>query len=165
MGVVAPGNKQIGTYNITLLKRSDKTVKLGAVSSTALVRNSDTAIPIAPYNVNIGVCNFNLIGRAPTPILRVGAALASALVKYTPPPDVSIRSASGFAVVKNNSITAIPTPVLSLGIGGFSFAGLTACKNTAKVSAVIGVALVQRFEQRNENVYHPTNYGINNTVV
>ena len=41
MGVVAPGNKQIGTYNITLLKRSDKTVKLGAVSSTALVRNSD----------------------------------------------------------------------------------------------------------------------------
>ena len=79
MGVVAPGNKQIGTYNITLLKRSDKTVKLGAVSSTALVSNSDTAIPISPYNVNIGVCNCNLIGRAPTPILRVGAALASAL--------------------------------------------------------------------------------------
>lgn len=78
MGVVAPGNKQIGTYNITLLKRSDKTVKLGAVSSTALV-------------------------------------------KYNQPP-VSIRSASGFA-------------------------------------------LVQRFEQRNENVYHPTNYGLNNTVV
>ena len=96
MGVVAPGNKQIGTYNITLLKRSDKTVKLGAVSSTALV-------------------------------------------KYIQPP-VSIHSASGFAVVKY-----IQPPV--------------------SIHSASGFALVQRFEQRNENVYHPTNYGLNNTVV
>ena len=106
MGVVAPGNKQIGTYNITLLKRSDKTVKLGAVSSTALVKYNQPPVSIPSAS-----------GFA----LSIRSASGFALVKYNQPP-VSIRSASGFA-------------------------------------------LVQRFEQRNENVYHPTNYGLNNTVV
>ena len=51
-----------------------------------------------------------------------------------------ICSASGFAVVKY-----IQPPV--------------------SIHSASGFALVQRFEQRNENVYHPTNYGLNNTVV
>ena len=124
MGVVAPGNKQIGTYNITLLKRSDKTVKLGAVSSTALVKYNQPPVSIPSAS-----------GFA----LSIRSASGFALVKYNQPP-VSIRSASGFALVKYNQ------PPVS-------------------IRSASGFALVQRFEQRNENVYHPTNYGLNNTVV
>ena len=164
MGIVAPGNKQIGSFTFDLLHQSNKSVKVVGGTSFALTKSSGAIAPLPPYNVNIGSCTIDLLGAVARQTIKIEGALALALVKYLPPTRIYLHSGTGFALVKNKTDSAL-APVKNINIGSTSFSILNSGKDTVYLKAVTGLALVQSFEERKKNVYHGINYGLKKTFL
>ena len=163
MGVVAPGNKQIGSWAFNLVSGSKGTVKIGSSTGFGLVQTSVIGTPIIPYNVNLGSCSINLLGSCKS-AFKISQVLGLAVVKYSLPTRLYFNAVVGLAAVVDSTITGSISPLKTIGVGGLNINALSSSKTVASVGAVLGLALVQFSSPRKESTYHSINYGLNNTV-
>ena len=164
MGVVAPGNNQLGSWTFNLLSNSNNaTIKVSGASGFGLVQTSVVPSPTVPYNVNLGSYALTLLSSSKNQ-LKIGQVLGLAVVKYTPPTRLYFNAMVGLAAVVDSTITGSVSPLKNIGIGGLTFKTLASSKNTVSVRALVGLALVQYSSPRKESTYHSINYGLNNTV-
>ena len=165
MGVVAPGNKQLGSWTFNLLSNSNNaTIKVSGASGFGLVQTSVVPSPTVPYNVNLGSYALTLLSSSKNQ-LKIGQVLGLAVVKYTPPSRLYFRSALGLAAVKDPTVNPTINPPRNLEIGLLTFSLLqNVSKPTIYVKSIVGLALVQYSSPRKESTYHSINYGLNNTV-
>lgn len=162
MAVVPPGNKQIGSFSFNLLGSSPKSILVNGATGFAITKNlNNTATPTVPYNVNIGNYSLQLLTSAKNNVV-VNSALGLAVVKYTPPTRLFIQSASGFAAVKNTTVTGTLAPLKNLGVGSFSLVSLTKGGASMILQSITGLALVQKYSARRESIIHSLYYGKNN---
>ena len=159
MGVVAPGNKQIGSWTFNLLQVSKPSIQIASVTGFALTQTQTPPTPTQPYNVNLGSYGLTLLVSSKK-VMKIESALGLAVVKYSPPTILYFHNALGLAAVKDTGVSVTLALPKNVAIGSLSFNALLSTRATTSIRSVLGLAVVQRFEQRKESTFHSINYGL-----
>ncbi len=162
MAIVPPGNKQIGTFQITGVVDEGDSVGVASVASYALLKNATvTFTGQEAQTVQLGT--FQITGVIDEgDSIGITSAGFYAVVKYLPPPTTSLVSAGFYALVKKPDVTYTLADPIPIHIGTFQLTGVVDEGNAVALIATGFYALVQKFDIRRESVIHSLYYGKNN---
>ena len=162
MAIVPPGNKQIGTFQITGVVDEGDSTGIASAASYALVKNS-TVTFTGQEAQTVQVGSFQITGVVDEgDSIGITSAGFYAVVKYLPPPTTSLISAGFYALVKNPGVTYTLADPIPIHIGTFQLTGVVDEGNAVALIATGFYALVQKFDIRRESVIHSLYYGKNN---
>ena len=162
MAIVPPGNKQIGTFQITgVVDEGDSVGIVSAASYSVLKNNTVTFTGLEAQTVQLGT--FQITGVVDEgDSIGITSAGFYAVVKYLPPPTTSLVSAGFYALVKKPDVTYTLADPIPIHIGTFQLTGVVDEGNAVALIATGFYALVQKFDIRRESVIHSLYYGKNN---
>ena len=162
MAIVPPGNKQIGTFQITGVVDEGDSVGIVSAASYSVLKNS-TVTFTGQEAQTAQVGSFQITGVVDEgDSIGITSAGFYAVVKYLPPPTTSLVSAGLYAVVKNPSVSYTLAAPIPIHIGTFQLTGVVDEGNAVALIATGFYALVQKFDIRRESVIHSLYYGKNN---
>ena len=162
MAIVPPGNKQIGTFQITGVVDEGDSVGIVSAASYSVLKNS-TVTFTGQEAQTVQVGTFQITG-----VVDEGDAVGFtsagfyAVVKYLPPPTTSLVSAGLYALVKKPDVTYTLADPIPIHIGTFQLTGVVDEGNAVALITTGFYALVQKFDIRRESVIHSLYYGKNN---
>ena len=162
MAIVPPGNKQIGTFQITGVVDEGESVGIVSAASYSVLKNSTvTFTGQEAQTVQLGT--FQITGVVDEgDSIGITSAGFYAVVKYLPPPTTSLVSAGFYAVVKNPNVSYTLAAPIPIHIGTFQLTGVVDEGNAVALITTGFYALVQKFDIRRESVIHSLYYGKNN---
>ena len=162
MAIVPPGNKQIGTFQITGVVDEGDSVGIVSAASYSVLKNS-TVTFTGQEAQTVQVGTFQITGVVDEgESVGITSAGFYAVVKYLPPPTTSLVSAGLYAVVKNPNVSYTVAAPIPIHIGTFQLTGVVDEGNAVALIATGFYALVQKFDIRRESVIHSLYYGKNN---
>ena len=162
MAIVPPGNKQIGTFQITGVVDEGDSVGIVSAASYSVLKNS-TVTFTGQEAQTVQVGTFQITGVVDEgESVGITSAGFYAVVKYLPPPTTSLVSAGLYAVVKNPNVSYTLAAPIPIHIGTFQLTGVVDEGNAVALITTGFYALVQKFDIRRESVIHSLYYGKNN---
>ena len=169
---IPPGNKQVGQISVAVsycaAVDTKYVVSYGAVPTAIVTNTTASAVPPTAIKNNfVGSVSLTLVSRAATGrnILQCNQLMAVAILRYAPPTSTYLQQLAVVGFVTNIPSSSLPpTPPKNIMAGQVAVAIASAVDPLLaiiNVEQIIAVAIVHKFQPRNEHVTMNIEYAAN----